>query len=247
MKKLIAGSVAVMALAAIVPLTAVQADEHRGRGHHGEGRMMHGDGDGRGHMMRGHGDGHMMRGDGEGRGHRMHGDDDDGRHMNRHHGDRKGRGHGGRHAEKKARIKFMEALERFDANDDGNITQEEVDQFRAGRLKQFDADGNGQLSLEEYKALWLDAMHKRMVRRFQSHDEDGDGQITVDEFGKRTKHMVLMRDRNDDGILNQEDLKRGHMHGRGKGRDGMMRGGMMRGDGATTDDAGSGESGEKSE
>ena len=179
MKKIIAGTVAVVALAVAIPLTVASADGHRGHGggHHGErGHMMHGQHGGGGH---------------HGRGHRRGG--------------------------KKAQIRLMKALERFDANGDGSISQEEVDQYRADRLKQFDADGDGMLTLEEYEALWMDVMRKRMVRRFQRHDSDGDGKITAEEFAERTKHMVMMRDRNDDGVLNKDDLRRGRM-GRGQGR-----------------------------
>ena len=50
------------------------------------------------------------------------------------------------------------------------------------RLAEFDADNDGSLTLEEYQALWLDAMRERMVDRFQAHDDDGDAIVTVEEF-----------------------------------------------------------------
>ena len=56
-------------------------------------------------------------------------------------------------------------FEAFDANQDGTLTQAEVDQARQAKLAEFDADGDGSLSLEEYQALWLDAMRERMVDR----------------------------------------------------------------------------------
>lgn len=133
--------------------------------------------------------------------HAMHGDQ--GGMEGRHHG-MKGR-HGGKHS----RVRMMELIEAYDADGDGSITQAEVDAWRANRLKEFDADGDGTLSLDEYQALWLDAMRERMVDAFQGHDDDGDGKVTVDEFSKRTKRMVLMRDQNDDGALNMQDVRRG--------------------------------------
>lgn len=143
--------------------------------------------------------GHMMQGGGHG-----------------HH--RWGRGRAG------AKIRLQQALERFDANKDGSISQAEVDQYRADRLKAFDTDGDGALSLEEYQALWLDAMKRRMVRSFQRHDSDGDGKVTAEEFTETTRHMVLRRDRNEDGVLNKDDLprmgrkgQRGRHGHRGKG------------------------------
>ncbi len=170
MKKMIAGTVAVLAIAAAIPLVA----------------SAHGEGDGRGMGYGRHGEQHGMRG---------------------HHGE----GHAGRGGQ----VRMMELIEIYDADGDGAVSQDEIDQGRADRLRQFDADGDGQLSLDEYQALWLDAMRERMVDRFQAHDDDGDGLVTVEEFGDRTSHMVMMRDRNEDGVLNMDDLRRGRHGGPG--------------------------------
>lgn len=159
MKKFILGSVAVLSLAAAVPLVASAApDRHRGPD---------------------------MRGAG------MHG------------------GHHGHHGMKR----LMKLIDAYDADGDGAVTQAEIDEGRATRLTKFDADGDGQLSLAEYEQLWLDAMRERMVDAFQRHDDDGDGQVTAEEFGERTQRMVMMRDRNEDGKLDLEDLRRGKRGG----------------------------------
>lgn len=194
MKKIIAASVAVVAIAAAVPLVA-SADNH---GRHGKGA-------------------HHMEGGMHAKGHGRHG---------------KGMHGGGRHGGKHAMVKMLDMIEMYDADGDGKITQEEVDQWRAARLRAFDTDGDDRLSIEEYEQLWLDAMRERMVDMFQRHDDDGDGRVTVEEFGERTKRMVMMRDRNDDGVLDAEDGKR-PMRGRGMG-DGPM-GGRGMGDGPMGD------------
>ncbi len=93
----------------------------------------------------------------------------------------------------------------YDTNEDGQITQEEIDGFRATRLAEFDTDGNGSLSLSEYEALWLDAYRERMVDNFQRHDDDGDGMVTVEEFGEDQSRIVARMDSNDDGVLTQDD------------------------------------------
>ena len=81
----------------------------------------------------------------------------------------------------------------------------------AARLQAFDSDGNGTLSLDEYQALWLDAMRERMVDRFQAHDDDGDGEVTVEEFGEERARLVERMDRDGDGALGPGDLtRRGH-------------------------------------
>lgn len=93
----------------------------------------------------------------------------------------------------------------YDINEDGQITQEEVDRFRADRLAEFDADKDGSLNLDEYQALWLDAYRDRMVDQFQRHDDDGDGIVTVEEFGEDQARMVARMDSNDDGVLTLDD------------------------------------------
>ena len=67
----------------------------------------------------------------------------------------------------------MMLFDQFDSNKDGKITQDEIDAARDAQLKKYDRDGDGTLSLEEYQALWLDAMRPRMVRQFQANDADG--------------------------------------------------------------------------
>ncbi len=111
-------------------------------------------------------------------------------------------------------------LEQFDANGDGTVTQAEIDQVRADRLAAFDTNHDGSLSLEEYQALWLDAMRERMVDRFQALDENGDAIVTVEEFVEPFGGMVERLDRNDDGQITRDDLKRrGHDRDRDDGND----------------------------
>ena len=101
-------------------------------------------------------------------------------------------------------------FEAYDANGDGALTQAEVDQARQSQLGEFDENGDGSLSLEEYQALWMDAMRERMVDRFQAHDDDGDGMVTAEEFGERFERMVGRLDDNDDGELTMDELRHRH-------------------------------------
>ena len=120
-------------------------------------------------------------------------------------------------------------MERFDANEDGKLTQEELDGARKALLTAHDGDKDGKLSLAEFEKLWLEVKRQRMVRSFQKTDRDGDASITLDEFLKPYAKMVERMDRNDDGVLDREDhrYKRGHRGGMGKG--GMGQGGMGQG------------------
>lgn len=98
-------------------------------------------------------------------------------------------------------------LETFDANGDGQLTQAEIDTFRANRLAAFDADKDGKLSLSEYQALWLDAYRERMVDDFQRHDDDGDAAVTAEEFNEPYARLVARMDRNGDGILSRDEME----------------------------------------
>ena len=168
-----------------------------------------------GSAPRGKGHGRHMRERGEHHGmHGGHGQQGIGREL--HHEERRGyrdRTHGGDKRRGHRLDRMLDLIETYDQDGDGKVTQAEINKGRADRLAKFDNDGDGRLSLQEYEALWLDAMRERMVDRFQSHDDDGDGQVTVDEFSKRMSRLVLQRDRNDDGAISAEDL-RGHHSGR---------------------------------
>jgi Ca2+-binding EF-hand superfamily protein len=112
-------------------------------------------------------------------------------------------------------------FETFDANQDGTLTQAEVDQARQSKLAEFDRDGNGSLSLEEYQALWMDAMRERMVDRFQGHDDDGDGMVTAEEFGNDYSRIISRLDQDGDGAVTMEELRqRGERRHHGRDGDG---------------------------
>jgi Ca2+-binding EF-hand superfamily protein len=99
-------------------------------------------------------------------------------------------------------------FESFDANSDGKLTQAEVDQTRQERFTQFDADKDGKLNLQEYQALWSDAMRSRMVDRFQNLDDDGDAAVTSEEFLAPFSKVVSRKDRDDNGELTRDEMQR---------------------------------------
>jgi len=107
--------------------------------------------------------------------------------------------------------------ERFDTNSDGQITAAEIDAAKRTRLAEFDTDGNGVLSLEEYEALWLQRTQRRMVASFQRLDDDGNATVTLDEFGPNSDRIVERLDRDGDGVIGEDEQqhRRFHRHGRG--------------------------------
>ncbi len=112
--------------------------------------------------------------------------------------------------------RMMENMaERYDANKDGKISQEEIDTNRTATHGQFDADKDASLNLAEFEKLWLQANRERMVREFQRFDEDGDAKVTLDEYKKPLEGMVARADRDGDGMMGPEDRGgRDRMHHR---------------------------------
>lgn len=117
-------------------------------------------------------------------------------------------------------------LESFDTNQDGKLTQAEIDESRKTNLTKFDTDGDAELTLAEYEALWAAAMRQAMVRQFQANDADGNGSVTVEEFTVRFEDVVENLDRNGDGELTRDELRRrGHRGPPGHGPGGPDRDG----------------------
>ena len=139
----------------------------------------------------------------------------------------------------------VQMMERYDANKDSKISQQEIDQNRTSWHSEFDGDKNASLSIDEFQNLWLKARREQMVREFQEFDRDGNGQLTLDEYNQPMAGMVANRDRNGDGFLSREDRpQRGDHTGRRYERRGMdknmdqgMGEGMMNKDAAAPEDA----------
>jgi len=106
---------------------------------------------------------------------------------------------------------MMSAL---DGDGDGKFTPEDMTKLRG----EYDADGNGTLSLDEFEGLHSALMRRQMVRRFQFLDSDGDGQVTAGEMAVPVEHMQKMQE-------HMKQCQSGAMPGH-KGQSGMMPGGQ---------------------
>ncbi|MCY6381172.1 EF-hand domain-containing protein [Hoeflea prorocentri] len=138
----------------------------------------------------------------------------------------------GKHG-KRQRGAMKRAFERYDVNKDGVITQEEVDAVIVERFNAFSGDDDT-ISLEDFRAAWLDQSRDRMVRAFQRLDRDGDGAISAEEYDTASERMFSRLDRDGDGELTRpakgDQAKAGGKHGK-KGKM-AKRGGPRHGQGA---------------
>jgi hypothetical protein len=121
-------------------------------------------------------------------------------------------------------------MARMDANGDGAIEQDEMGSRRLERLKKADADGDGTLSQQEIEDMVLQRMVERKARRMAHRlDVDGDGKVTIAETQDRQAKRFALMDRDGDGKLQRDELRRGHRFHKGHGKhhrwDGDHRGG----------------------
>ncbi|WP_342643142.1 hypothetical protein [Rhodoligotrophos ferricapiens] len=110
---------------------------------------------------------------------------------------------------------FVASLfQRYDPDDTGRINITDMMTIRGDELKKFDKNGDGQLDLQEYEALWLDRHRVRMVRAFQHFDRDGNAQVTTDEYNRPIERLAKRLDRDKDGVIERKDRRGGPRAGR---------------------------------
>ena len=102
-------------------------------------------------------------------------------------------------------ISTMEMFDAVDADDDGRLTQAEIDKARNDRHAAHDADGDGNLTLEEFAGFWHETTRPLTVRAFQMLDTDGDAVVTRAEYDRPLAGIVEQLDRNGDGALSMKD------------------------------------------
>ena len=128
-------------------------------------------------------------------------------------------------------------FETLDTNGDGSITASDLEAAGDARFAELDADGNGQVSEEEFVARSMALAAERAATMFERLDADGDGALSRDVLEARSgrgsgmaERMIQRADADGDGAVSQEEFdafgaqmadRRG---GPGKGRRGGDRG-----------------------
>ncbi|WP_442505839.1 matrixin family metalloprotease [Novipirellula sp. SH528] len=103
------------------------------------------------------------------------------------------------------RIDASGLLNRFDANDDGSLSEDELPESLWTRLidKDLDADADGVITSEEIE---LFASTKR-AERFASKDNNSDGVLSEDEVFARYWQKLSAADSNEDGGISLEEFE----------------------------------------
>ncbi|WP_404380396.1 EF-hand domain-containing protein [Caenispirillum salinarum] len=123
-------------------------------------------------------------------------------------------------------------MQQLDTNSDNAISTEEMETWRAERFTQFDADGDGQISEQEFRdagpqgfgwrarnwdempANMQAMMQERRDFMFRGMDADDSGTVSQDEF---TAHMgpgMQHMDANNDGQITADEMGPGMMRNR---------------------------------
>jgi len=120
-------------------------------------------------------------------------------------GDKQGKG-GGAHA-----AFGQKRFDKLDANHDGVVSKDEFLAEAAAKFAQFDTAGDGKVTAAEIEAA--PKTQERAVRtadRFiKRMDTNGDGVVTQDEFVAAAKARFAKLDKNADGYLDADEMRKG--------------------------------------
>jgi len=104
------------------------------------------------------------------------------------------------------------AAPKWDTNGDGKMERAEFTAMASARMvKRLDKDGDGAISLEEWKARPAAAKAKgNPERRFAKLDKDGDGKLGASELAPTMEKRFTRMDTDKDGILTAAERKAAH-------------------------------------
>ena len=103
-------------------------------------------------------------------------------------------------------------VEAVDANQDGNISKDELVAHRAEKFTSADTNGDNLVTAEEFEAFAIAERERkqaeRRARMFDKLDADGDGYVTAEEHAAADTRMDRMFDRVDtdgDGLIKEAE------------------------------------------
>lgn len=108
---------------------------------------------------------------------------------------------------------LRDLMARVDTDKDGTVTQQEMEEFHKQRFSSADANGDGQLSKEEFLTaesrdeVRRQTRQSRMADMFSTLDKDGNGTLTQDEALTMATDRFKKLDTNGDGKITQEEMQ----------------------------------------
>ena len=100
-------------------------------------------------------------------------------------------------------------IERIDTDKSGAISLEEFSSVGLGKMIAADKDGDGILSTDEISAEMEAERQRRRERAMMRRlDVNGDGSVTVAELKDRMTKQFAVLDRNSDGTLSADELRK---------------------------------------
>ena len=117
------------------------------------------------------------------------------------------------------------SFEELDANGDGQISVDEVKAFSTARFTALDTNGDGALDRDELLAAATsraaDQAETRIDRMLTWQDDNGDGALSQSEMpGDRMGQMFERMDRDDDGVVSQDEYEQAQDRGGRSGKKG---------------------------
>ncbi len=109
-------------------------------------------------------------------------------------------------------MRMMPLLSALDANTDGTISAEEINNSSIS-LKKLDKNNDGQLTEDETRPMGrggrggFGGSPEEFVKRIMESDKNGDGKLSKDELPERMQEMFDNIDTNRDGFLTPDEIK----------------------------------------
>lgn len=103
------------------------------------------------------------------------------------------------------------SFEQLDADGDGSITVEEFKAQAQSRFAEADTNGDGVLTADEMKARAMARFEERLnemiARMIEWRDVDGDGALSLAEMqNDNGQRMFMAIDRNKDGVISKDEF-----------------------------------------
>ncbi len=99
-------------------------------------------------------------------------------------------------------------FDKYDANGDGKLILDELPDHKAQKFERMDLDGDGAITRDEAEQARNKGRHHKMAKMMKHLDLDGNGEISQSEFTARALTMFEKADKNGDGVVTEDEVKK---------------------------------------